>query len=280
MRKKIIATLTTAGLAAGVGTTAVVVARPGLALAQEEGVEAPQVPGDHVRPGGLFAALIEDGVLDEEEVGEVQEALQALRDSAQEESDRPERHPGVRRGARAGFQFHGLLEDGVIDADEIAGLPEDSPILDPEGSFAPYLEDGELSVEDLEELKAAHEAEMAERREEREAAVADALAALVVDGTLTTDQVDAILEAMATAHTDRPRPVRQGMRAGWEIAGFLEDGVIDAAELAELPDGHPFNDPDGPAAEYLDDGQLTEAELIELRSQFRPGGPGPEGTDA
>jgi hypothetical protein len=283
MRKKIIATLTTAGLVAGVGTTAVIVSTPGLALAEEESVAAPQVPGDAIRPGGLFAALVEDGVLDEEEVVEVQEALQALRDTAREEGDLPEHRPGVKRGARAGFQLHGLLEDGVIDADEIAGLPDDSPILDPEGPFAPYLEDGKLSADDLEELKAARESEMAERREARTAAVAEALAGLVDDGALTTNQVDAILEAMATERTDRPRPVRQGMRAGWEIAGLLEDGVIDASELAELPDGHPFNDPDGPAAEYLDDGQLTKDELIELRSQFRPGGrsgPGPDGIDA
>ena len=59
------------------------------------------------------------------------------------------------------------------------------------------------------------------------------------------------------------------MRAGWQIAEMLEDGVIDAAELAELPEGHPLADPEGPAAEYLDDGQLTEDELAELRAQRR-----------
>lgn len=277
MRKKIVATLTTAGLVAGVGTTAAIVSSPGLALAQEEGVEAPQNPGENLRRGGLFGTLIEDGVLDDGEVVAVQAALQALRDLAREEHGFTGDRPGPRRGARAGFALHGLLADGVIDADEIAGLPEDSRILDPEGPFAPYLEDGELSAVDLEELKAAREATMAEHRAERRVAVTDALAALDEDGTLTADQVDAILEAMATVRDERPHPVRRGMRAGWEIARMLEDGVVDASELAELPEGHPLKDLDGPVAAYLDDGQLTKDELIELRSQLHPGAPGPGG---
>ena len=67
------------------------------------------------------------------------------------------------------------------------------------------------------------------------------------------------------------------MRAGWQIAEMLEDGVIDATELAELPEGHPLADPQGPAADYLDDGQLTEDELAELRSQLRPSRAAAEG---
>jgi hypothetical protein len=163
----------------------------------------------------------------------------------------------------------------VIDADELAGLPEDSPIFDADGPFAPYLVDGELTEEELEELKAIREAEMEERHAERLATITDALQALVEDGTLTSDQVTAIVEALETAAEERPRPVRRVMRAGWQIAEMLEDGVIDATELAELPDGHPLADPDGPAAEYLEDGQLTEDELADLRSTHRPPQPEP-----
>jgi hypothetical protein len=176
----------------------------------------------------------------------------------------------VRRPFQTGYRLHDLLEGGVIDADEISQLPEDSPILDPEGPFAPYLEDGELSTDELEELKALREAERDERRAEQDAAIADALGALVADGTLTTDQVSAIIAALETAREERPHPVRHRMRAGWQIAEMLEDGVIDAAELAELPEGHPLADPDGPAAEYLDDGELTADELAEIRAKFRP----------
>lgn len=274
MRKKTIAGLTSVGLVAGVGVTTAVVSTPGLAVAQEEGVEAPLDPGPRHRPGGLFESLVEDGVLDDAEVEAVQGVLQALREAAAAEDGRDGPRGERRHPVRAGYRLHDLLDDDVIDADELAGLPEDSPILDPDGPFAAYLDDGQLTSDELEELKAIREAEMEERKTEREAAIAEALGTLVVDGMLTTDQVDAIMEALATARAERPHPVRRGMRAGWQIAELLEDGVIDADELAELPDGHPLADPEGPAAEYLDDGQLTADELAELRAQHRPGSQG------
>jgi hypothetical protein len=142
------------------------------------------------------------------------------------------------------------------------------------------LTDGELTSEELDEIKAARQAEAEARRAERSAAIEEALQSLVDDGTLTADQVDAILEAIETARAERPHPIRRGMRAGWQIAELLEDGVIDAAELAELPEGHPLTDPEGPAAEYLDDGQLTEDELSELRSQLRQRRANAAGQDA
>jgi hypothetical protein len=226
----------------------------------------------------LFEALVEDGVLDDAEVAAVQEALQALRSAVAEENGTDGVRGERRHPARAGFRLHEFLDDDVIDSDEIAALPEDSPILDPEGPFAPYLDDGELSLAELEELKALREAEMVERKAERDAAVAAALDALVQDGTLTSEQVNAITEAMATARENRPHHIRRGMRAGWQIAELLEDGVIDADELAQLPEGHPLTDPDGPAAAYLDDGQLTADELAELRSQRGPGRSGDRAT--
>ena len=259
MRKKLIAGLTSVGLVAGVGVTTAMVSSPGLAVAQEDEVEAPQEPGRHHRSGGLLAGLVEDGVLDDAEVAAVQEALQALWEAAAEENGfegRERRHP-----VRAGYRLHELLEDGVLDADEIAGLPDDSLVLDPDGPFAPYLEDGQLTA-------AVRDAEMEQRRAEREAAIGEALDALVAAGTLTSAQVDEILAAVESAREERPQRVR-GMRAGWELAEMLADGVIDAGELAELPEGHPLSDPEGPAADYLDDGELTEDELAELRSQRR-----------
>ncbi|MDJ0923699.1 MAG: hypothetical protein QNJ77_03975 [Acidimicrobiia bacterium] len=269
MRKKIIATLTSAGLVAGAGISAVVVSSPGLAVAQEEGVEAPAAPGSDHRRGRVFADLVESGVLDEDEVVAIHEVLAELRESMKEENGDTAR-PQRRHPVRAGYRLHELLEDGVIDADEIAALPEDSPILDPDGPFAAYLADGELSQDELEELRTVREAEEEERRAAVTEAVTAALQTLVDDGTLDSDQLDAVLTALETARDQRAHPVRRGMRAGWQIAEMLEDGVIDAAELAELPDGHPLADPDGPAAEYLDDGQLTRDELEELRGQHAP----------
>ena len=102
-----------------------------------------------------------------------------------------------------------------------------------------------------------------------EYALEEALQSLAANETLTADQVDAVVETLGTARELRSHPHRRGMRVGWELAEMLEDGVIDGTELAELPDGHPLADPEGPAAGYLDDGQLTEDELAELRSQHR-----------
>jgi hypothetical protein len=269
MKKKLVAGLTSVGLIAGTGVATAVVGAPGLAVAQEDGEEAPQVPGPQHRLGRVFADLVESGVLEEDEVTAVHEVLKELRDAARADNEGETPRPGRRHPVRAGFALHELLEDGVIDADELAALPDDHPVFDEDGPFAPYLADGELTTEELEEIKAARQAEAEARRAERSAAIEEALQSLVDDGTLTADQLDAVIEAIETSRAERPYPIRRGMRAGWQIAELLEDGVIDATELAELPEGHPLADPDGPAAEYLDDGQLTEEELAELRSELR-----------
>lgn len=52
--------------------------------------------------------------------------------------------------------------------------------------------------------------------------------------------------------------------------------MITADELSQLPDDHPFNDPDGPFADALADGQLTRDELAEVhphprRDRFKRG---------
>jgi hypothetical protein len=220
---------------------------------------------------------VDDGILDDAEVQAVKATLRELREAARLEAGSEAGELRRHRPFRTGYHLHELLEDGIVDAAELAGLAEDSPILDPDGPFAAYLDDGELSAEELEELRAAREAEREERGAARAAAVAEALGGLVTDGTLTADQADAILAVLEAAREERPRPIRNGMRAGWQIAEMLEDGVIDAAELAELPEGHPLRDADGPAGEYLDDGQLDAAELPELRSQFERRRPAPAG---
>lgn len=51
--------------------------------------------------------------------------------------------------------------------------------------------------------------------------------------------------------------------------GFLDDGVIDSGELAQLPEDSQLTDPEGPVAQALADGQLTETELREAEFQIR-----------
>ena len=128
-------------------------------------------------------------------------------------------------------------------------------------------------------------------RPERGAPFREVLDELVAAGTIRQDQADAIEEAMVAKHEERResgedfrhhrRGSRGGFGGGFELRELLADDVISADELAELPDDHPFNDPDGPAADYLDDGQLTKDELEEIREQtherFRAER---EGTDA
>lgn len=120
----------------------------------------------------------------------------------------------------------------------------------------------------------------------------EVLDGLVADGVITQEQADRIVADLSA----RLEELRAEFRAQREeladgtfshrIRGFgrfgfgdlLEDGVIDADELAELGEGHPLNDPDGPAAEYLDDGQLTEDELTEMMEELRSGRFGGEGS--
>ncbi len=114
---------------------------------------------------------------------------------------------------------------------------------------------------------------------------------LVADGVITQDQADQILEELTTRLEElrlEQRGDGQGLRGfgrqGFQLRGrfgeFLDDGVLDADELAQLGENHPLNDPEGPAAPYLDDGQLTQEELEELMAELAPfGRRGPSGTD-
>jgi hypothetical protein len=108
----------------------------------------------------------------------------------------------------------------------------------------------------------------------------EVLADLVAEGTLDQGEADAVKAAVEAkqeeVHAEReawreenPGRMERGFRRGFVMGGLLEDGVIDADELAELPDDHPLNDPDGPAAEYLTDGRLTEDEVKAMGEQYR-----------
>lgn len=98
---------------------------------------------------------------------------------------------------------------------------------------------------------------------------------LVADSTIDQATADAIKEAVEAKVQEKRESGefrhwgRRGHGSGHDFRGLLDDGVISAEELAELPDDHPLNDPDGPAADYLDDGELTEDELSEIRQSLR-----------
>lgn len=155
------------------------------------------------------------------------------------------------------------------------------------GAFAVTLvADGPASAQVAETETAATD------RPDREAVLDEVLGGLVSDGTITQAQADAVKEALQAkaeehrAEREARREERQAQRE--QIREFLDDDVIDAGELAQLGSDHPFNDPDGPLAEYLDDGELTREELREARPErrhrgfgrgFGGGSPDAEGTD-
>jgi hypothetical protein len=107
----------------------------------------------------------------------------------------------------------------------------------------------------------------------------EVLSGLVDDGIIDQGQADAVAAALRAKgeelreqreqrREENPGRFERGFKRGFRLGGLLEDGVIDAAEIAALPDDHPLKDPNGPAAEYLDDGQLTADEMSQLREEL------------
>jgi hypothetical protein len=117
----------------------------------------------------------------------------------------------------------------------------------------------------------------------RGALLQETLDELVTDGTITQDQADAIIDAIGAKREEYRDELqqwreehgdgfREGRRRGFFLGRYLDDGVIDADELAEimaaLPDDHWLKDPDGPAAPFLEDDELTLDELRQLHDDL------------
>jgi polyhydroxyalkanoate synthesis regulator phasin len=98
----------------------------------------------------------------------------------------------------------------------------------------------------------------------------EVLADLVTQGVITQEQSDAIVAAVTTRADERRTELeaqRAQMEAMWtQIQGFLDDGVISADEIAQLPADNPFTN----LQDILADGQVT---LEELQSVGPFGGP-------
>ena len=108
--------------------------------------------------------------------------------------------------------------------------------------------------------------------EARRGILGDVLDRLVADGTLSQAQADAVREAVREEAADRKplrRAARRGAERGYRMGRLLADDVLDADELAMLRDDHPLRDPNGLAAPYLDDGQLTIDELKLIREAWK-----------
>lgn len=108
---------------------------------------------------------------------------------------------------------------------------------------------------------------------ERPRILEQSLEELVTEGVITQEQADAVQERVRANweewREEHPGPVRRAGRIGFQLGQWLADGVITAEELAELPDDHPIFSEDSPAAPYLEDGQITQEEFDQLRTDIK-----------
>jgi hypothetical protein len=112
-----------------------------------------------------------------------------------------------------------------------------------------------------------------EERPDPGAALDEVMAGLVSDGTLTQAQSDTVTDRLVAAREEH-RAERQERRENRrehraQIREFLEDDVISADELAQLPDDSKLLDPEGPLGDALEDGQITREELEAARDAFK-----------
>jgi hypothetical protein len=157
--RKVLAALTAAAVLVLGAFTAAAVSRPSSAAARSSGTDdssttvAP-APGDKPQRGKLvedvLSGLVDDGTITQDQADAVAEAFAQKFEEMR--TDRPDRMGAPFGPHRGLFGLRDMLEDGVIDADELAKLPADSPLRDPDGPAAPYLDDGQITVEELHEI--------------------------------------------------------------------------------------------------------------------------------
>jgi len=135
MRNKIIAAFVAGGVLILAGMATAAVSAPSVASAQDDEYER-----DHPHPGfeilnDALADLVEEGVLDQDQADAVIDAVETKADELREE----------REAGRT--LLRGLLEDGVLTADEAEQLPEDHFLFSER--FDEAWEDGELTRDEL-----------------------------------------------------------------------------------------------------------------------------------
>ena len=101
---------------------------------------------------------------------------------------------------------------------------------------------------------------------DRAGILADTLSELVADGTITQEQMDAIVTAI---EEKKSAIAAERSRVKELLESFWSDGVLTSAEIAQLPFAYRFTDPDGPFADALEDGQITKEEFEAIAKEFR-----------
>jgi hypothetical protein len=177
----------------------------------------------------------------------------------------------------------GLLIAGTLVGGAIAyAIAADSPAATAQEDEAPETTDESAALQDTSTTMpdASTKDDTRAGRSARSDVLGEVLDEAVADGLITQEQADRLRDSFAAKReeiraefgSDRGHAGIRGFgRLGADLRGLLVDGVIDADELAALPEGHPLTDPDGPAAELLEDGQITQEELDELLPSLQDG---------
>ena len=152
MKHIVIAGVAALVLVAGVSVVNVVASSAADAR-QHEASAANDAAGDDEVRGGILAQVLDrlvgDGTLSRQQADAVEEAIR------EEVAERKPLRRAERRGAERGYRLGRLLADDVIDADELEMLREDHPLRDPDGLAAPYLDDGQLTIDELKLIRQA-----------------------------------------------------------------------------------------------------------------------------
>ncbi|REK12624.1 MAG: hypothetical protein DWQ40_10985 [Actinobacteria bacterium] len=207
MKEKVLAATVAGGLLVGAAFVAAAVTTPGVAAAQEDSTtdstEATDVRPNHDHGAILedvLSDLVEDGTIDQSQADAILDAVQAKAEELKA------------RAAELREQIAQFLEDGVITADELAELPEDHPFNNPDGIFAEALEDGELTLEEIQEARPHPRRDVFRRGAH--------FGALLDDGGIDQEEYDSLGE---------DHPLKQV-----DVSEYLEDGVITLDELREI----------------------------------------------
>jgi len=200
MRAKILTALVAGGLLVGAGLLTSVVSAPGAAQAQEEtGSLGPGGPIPRLLGfiGDVLDGLVGDGTITQEQADAIADAAETKVEEVREE------HVALLELTRD------LIEDGVVTEEEASELPDDHWFLG--DVFDQAWEDGELSVEEIRELKPrrGHPFRHGMR-----------FGALLDDGGIDQEEYDGLGEE---------HPLKQ-----LDVGDYLEDGLITPGELREI----------------------------------------------
>jgi hypothetical protein len=209
MRTKILAALVAGGVLVGAGFLTSVISLPGTAQAQEE-AEDSEDRGPVSRIVGFLGEVLDelvgDGTITQEQADAIVDATENRIDEWKAEN------------RQLHDQLSDILEDGAITEEEASVLPDDHWLFG--DAFDEAWEDGELSLDDLRELRPFRRGHDLLPREHDLFRHGLRFGALLDDGGIDQEEYD---------NLDDEHPLKQ-----LDVSEYLEDGLISPDELREI----------------------------------------------